>query len=386
MKHFQVELSASACAIAKKLGLDKTALIELIKDILKVSRSSGRDISGNIVCGLDVNGPIVDCDDSELTPYAGAAEAIGYLIARDGIEVTLCTGWDLNTMEFFKENRLGVAELGTVGEYGMVYERKGEFRYLYPYNEDEALQFVKDLLESAAVEDVKVAIQGNYSTGAGAIYIEGDINGNLLEHPLVKGRRPSMKKLAEACAEGSRVTFDEKANRIRFSSEKANLRGIYQALVKKHPLISVRVEQQGPGGELAIWIDDQDKPGFDFESLKKVAPIFEKRTGRKALVYEDFGVDFIAPAVEEGNYSKDAGLRQFGREAFGNDEFLSVIIGDKRSDIPKTLTKTLMAAQKGTSAEQIAREENIPSFNPVDVRDFAVALAEAHRIARAGQA
>ena len=382
MSFSQIELSGPAGAMAQKLGLDKPKLVELVGDILEVGRSSGRDISGNLVCGLDVNGPIVDCDDSELTPYPGASEAISYLIAQDGIEVTLCTGWDLNTMEFFKENRLEVAGLGTVGEYGMVYERKGEFHYLYPYNEDEALQFVKDLLEAAAAEDVKVALQGNYSTGAGAIYIEGDTNGNLLEHPLVKGRRPTMKQLAEACAQGSRVTYDDNADRIRFSSDKENLRGIYQALVKKHPLISLRVEQEAPGAQLAVWIDDRDRPGFDFESLKKVAPVFEKRTGRKALVYEDFGVDFIAPAVEEGNYSKDAGLREFGREAFGNDDFLSVIIGDKRSDIPKTLAKTLMAAQKGTSAEQIAIDENIPSFFPIDVRDFAVALAEAHRLAR----
>ena len=113
-----------------------------------------------------------------------------------------------------------------------------------------------------------------------------------------------------------------------------------------------------------------------------MVPSFEKRSGRKALVYEDFGVDLIASAVTEGNYSKDAGLREFGREAFGHDDFLSIIIGDKRSDIPKSLAKTLMAAQKGTSAKQIAKDENIPAFNPLDVRDFAVAVAEAHRIAQ----
>lgn len=378
----QVELSSSAEAMADKLNLDKAALKELINDILEVGRSSGRDLSGNIVCGLDVNGPIVDCDDSELTPYPGADEAITYLIAQDGIAVTLCTGWDLNSMGFFKENRLKVDNLGTVGEYGMVFERNGEFNYLYPYNEDEALQFVKDLLETAAEKGFKVGLQGNYSTGAGACYIEGDTNGNLQQHPLVKGRRPTMKQLADACTEGgSEVTFDEAADRIRFSSEKSNLLGIYQALVKKHPLISVRVEQPEPG-RLAIWIDEEDKPGFTFEDLQKLAPVLEERTGRHALVYEDFGADFISAAVEEGNYSKDSGLRAFGRAAFGSDDFLSIMVGDKRSDIPKSLDRMLMAAQKDMDAERIANEENIPSFNPIDVRDFAVAVAEAHRIAQ----
>ena len=379
-----ITLSASAEAVADRLKLDKSKLVSLIGEILETGRRHERNLAGDIVCGLDVNGPIVDCDDSELTPYPGAAEAITYLIGSEGIEVTLCTGWDLNSMEFFKENRLRVADLGTVGEYGMVYERKGKFNYLYPYSEDEAFNFVRDVLFSAAEHNVKVALQGNFSTGAGAIYIEGDINGNLLEHPLVKGRRPTMARLAEAIEQGgSSVEYDRATERIDFSAELNNMCGLYQALVKTHPLISVRVEKRGEK-TLAIWIDDQDTPGFDFEKLKSVVPGFESRSGRKALVYEDFGVDLIAPKVEQGNYSKDSGLREFGREAFGNDDFLSIIIGDKRSDIPKTLEKILMAAQKGTDAERISSEEGIPSFNPVDVRDFAVAVEEAHRIAQSG--
>ena len=179
------------------------------------------------------------------------------------------------------------------------------------------------------------------------------------------------------------MEYDRATERIDFSAELNNMCGLYQALVKTHPLISVRVEKRGEK-TLAIRIDDQDTPGFDFEKLKSVVPGFETRSGRKALVYEDFGVDLIAPKVEQGNYSKDSGLREFGREAFGNDDFLSIIIGDKRSDIPKTLEKILMAAQKGTDAERISSEEGIPSFNPVDVRDFAVAVEEAHRIAQSG--
>jgi hypothetical protein len=378
-----IELSAQAEAISEQLGLDRGELAGLIADILEVSKKSGRDLAGNIVCGLDVNGPIVDCDDSELNAYPGASEAITYLIDTPGIEVTLCTGWDLASMAFFKANRLSVDGLGTVGEYGMVYERQGVHRYLYPYNEEEALQFVRDVLVSGATNGVKVAFQGNYSTGAGAIYIEGDRNGNLLEHPLVKGRRPSLAQLAAACRPDSEVDLDEGAGRLRFMLDLDNMLGLYKALVKTHPLISVRLEQESDG-RLAMWIDDKDKEGFDFEALKEVVPNFESQSGRKALVYEDFGVDLIARAVADGNYSKDAGLREFGREAFGHDDFLSIIIGDKRSDIPKSLTKTLMAAQRGTSAEQIVKDENIPAFNPIDVRDFAVAVAEAHRIAQQG--
>jgi len=352
----KIELSAPARQMADKLKLNIENLKQLIADILAVGEKHGRNLAGQIVCGLDVNGPIVDCDDSELTPYPGASEAISYLIAQDGIEVTLCTGWDLNSMEFFKEHRLKVDSLGTVGEYGMVFERGGKFNYLYPYNEQEALTFVRDVLASAAEAGVKVALQGNFSTGAGATYVEGDRNGNVLEHPLVKGRRPSLEQLCQAINEnGSRA--GQKDGKIVFADSVLNMKGVYQALVKKHPLISVRVQRTG--GMFSIWIDDQDAPGFNFDKLKSVVPVFERNSGRKALVYEDFGVDLIAPAVEKGNYSKDAGLRAFGRDAFGNDDFLSIIIGDKRSDIPKTLTKTLMAAQKGAQAEKRSEERRV---------------------------
>ena len=384
MSDSPVVLSHSAGQMADRLKLDKKQLKSLVAEILEVGKNSGRDLSGKIVCGLDVNGPIVDCDDSELTPYPGAAEAITYLIGQADFAVTLCTGWDLNSMEFFKENRLRVDGLGTVGEYGMVFEREGKFNYLYPYSDAEAFNFVHSVLTSAAQNNVKVALQGNFSTGAGAIYIEGDTNGNLLRHPLVKGRRPTLEQLFQAITEGgSRAELDRAAGRIEFSSDVQNMKGFYQALVKKHPLISVRVAAPS-AGRLALWIDEKDAPGFDFEKLKAVVPHFEKNAGRKALVYEDFGVDLIAPRVEDGNYSKDAGLRAFGRDAFGSDDFLSVIIGDKRSDIPKSLDRTLMAAQKGTSAEKIARDENIPSFYPLDVRDFAVAMAESHKLAQEG--
>ncbi len=379
MSQAAIRLSAPAEQMADNLKLDKDKLVGLIRDILRVCREHDRDIAGQVVCGLDVNGPIVDCDDSELNPYPGAAEAITYLIGIDGIAVTLCTGWDLASMEFFKNHRLRVDQLGTVGEYGMVFERDGKFNYLYPYSEKEALNLVRDVLTAAADLEVKVALQGNYSTGAGATYVEGDKNGNVLQHPLVKGRRPTMEQLAQACRTDSQVEL--KDGKLYFSSELQNMRGLYKALVKTHPLIGVRVQRAGEG-QLALWIDERDKPGFTFESLKALVPQFETRTGRKALVYEDFGMDLISPAVEAGNYSKDSGLRAFGRDAFGSDEFLSIIIGDKRSDIPKTLTRTVMAAQKGTQAEQIAVSENIPNFNPIDVRDFAIAVAEAHRIAK----
>jgi len=379
VSEYKIELSERVKELAGTAGLEEGYLVDLVGQILKKGDELGYDLGGNIVVGLDVNGPIVACDDVNLMPFPGAIESIENLMNTDGVEVTLMTGWDLSTMGFFKRNKLMLEQIGIVGEYGMVYERGGNFRYLYPYREEERLEFTYGILKAAAEMDVKVAFQGNYSPGSGAIYAEGDEHGQLLSHALVKDRRPTMRQLYEAAAGKSDIELTEDESKIIFENKPENLKGIAEALFKTHPLISVRVKKE-EDGKLSIWIDPKDKPDFDFEKVKEFAKLAGEQIGRKALPYEDHGVDLISKEAEEGNYSKDAGLREYGREAFGDKPFISAIVGDKGSDIPKTIKETIMFPLKDTDAEKISDEQSIPSVPVKDVRDFALALAEAHRI------
>ncbi len=377
MSLYQIKISEKAGELANCIPLEEAYLAGFIENILKKSDELNYNISGNIVVGLDVNGPIVACDDNNLNPFNCATECIKYMMSTPGIEVTLMTGWDLSTMDFFKRNKLHIPEIGIVGEYGMVYERHGNFRYLYPYREEERLEFMSAILKTAAPQNLKVAFQGNYSPGAGAICVEADVNGDLLQHPLVKGRRPSIRQIYDAAIKKSNIEIvDEK---IVFENKPDNLKGLSEALYKIYPLISVRVKNV-EGNKLSIHIDPKDQPDFNYESLKEFAKIAGEETQRKYIAYEDHGVDFISKEAEDGNFSKDAGLREYGREAFGNNDFISVIIGDKSSDVPRTLDNTLFFPLTGSDAEPIAREKNVPSLGAIDVRDFALALSEAHRI------
>lgn len=379
MSEYKIELSEKVKELAGLAGLEENYLFDLVEQLLKKADELGYDLGGNIVVGLDVNGPIVACDDVGLMPFPGAIESIENLMNADGIEVTLMTGWDLSTMGFFKRNKLKLPQIGIVGEYGMVYERAGNFRYLYPYREEERLEFMYGVLKVSAEMDVKVAFQGNYSPGSGAIYAEGDEHGQLLSHALVKDRRPTMKQLYEAAAGKSDIELTEDEGKIIFENKPENLKGLAEALFKTHPLISVRVKKEDDG-KLSMYIDPKDKPDFDFEKVKEFAKLAGAQIGRKALPYEDHGVDLISKEAEEGNYSKDAGLREYGKDVFANKPFISAIVGDKGSDIPKTIKDTIMFPLKDTEAERIADEKSIPSVPVNDVRDFALALAEAHRI------
>jgi hypothetical protein len=379
MLSYNIELSKRTKELAEFIPLEESYLKSIVKNILNKADELKLDLSGNIMVGLDVNGPIVSTDDNDLIPFKGATECIKYMMNIPGIEVSLMTGWDLSTMDFFRKNKLNMPEIGIVGEYGMVYERKGNFRYLYPYREDERLSFMCQILKLASEMELKVAFQGNYSPGSGAICVEADEHGNLLNHPLVKGRRPTIKQIFNSAKEKSKIELIEKEEKIIFENKPDNLKGIAETLFKVHPLISVRVKKEA-GKKISIKIDPKDKPDFNFEKVKEFAKIAEKETGRSSIAYEDHGVDLISKEAEKGNYSKDSGLREFGREAFGNKPFMVSIIGDKKSDIPKTLGDVLFFPLKGSDAEPIAKERNVPSVSLIDVRDFSLALVEAHRI------
>jgi hypothetical protein len=373
----KVELSKTVQKLADAVPLDKAALADTVGRILAKGDELHYDLGGPIVAGLDVNGPIVACDDNNFVPFKGAMECIRHLMDTPGVEVTLMTGWDLSTMDFFRKNKLKLP-VGIVGEYGMVYERQGQTRHLYPYREEERLGFMSAVLTAAAEGGIKVAFQGNYSPGSGALCIEADEFGELLKHPLVNGRRPTMGQLFDALKTKSKAQLQ--GDRIIFDPQPGNLQGVAEALFKTHPLISVRAAKEHDG-LISIRIDPKDRPDFaNLQPIRNLAADLEKRTGRSSIVYEDHGLDLVSKEAQDGGYSKDAGLREYGREAFGHDRFISAIIGDKGTDIPKTTRNTLFFPLTGSDAEPLAAEGRIPSVSLADARDFALALAEAHRL------
>ena len=373
----KVELSKPVQQLADSIPLDKPALAATVERILAKADELHYNLGGRIVAGLDVNGPVVACGDNNLRPFKGAPECIRHLMDLPGVEVTLMTGWDLSTMDFFRKNKLK-QPVGIVGEYGMVYERKGKTRHLYPYREEERLQFMSAVLNAAAAGGIKVAFQGNYSPGSGALCVEADEHGELLKHSLVSGQRPTTEQLFNALK--TKTKAERQGEKIILDPQPENLQGAAEALFKTHPLISVRITQ-ADGGRVALQIDPQDKPEFaDLQKVKDFAAVLEKATGREGIVYEDHGIDLLSKLAQEGGFSKDAGLREYGREAFGDDNFISAIIGDRGSDIPKTVQNALFFPLAGSVAEPLAKERKVPSVPVTDVRDFALALAEAHRL------
>jgi len=367
----KLALDPRAKNLAKKAGLAVAAVLKTARGILDAAKAHKLDLAEDIVIGLDVNGPIVAVDNNDLLPLPVAKECVEYLMNLRDVRVALMTGWDLSSMTFFRDERLHLGGLGIVGEYGMVYKKGDKVTFIYPYSEKEALSFIRTSIDIAADAGLKFAIQGNYSSGVGPLIVEADHNGHLFEHPLVKGRIPAIEKLYQEAKAQSKCEFRD--GKVYFENRVENLRGIFEALARKHPLISVRYRRV-KGDLVSFEMDSNDKPGFTFEDLQKLGATLTQRTGRRCMVYEDFGIDCFAKAVDEGDYYKQAGLHAYGKDALAGAPFVKIIVGDKANDAPKVFEGTLFCPQVGTQAEKYAAEKKIPSAVVVDVRDFALAM------------
>ena len=372
MPSTNIALDARGSELAVRLGLAEGVIVAEAERIVAAAAENDLDLSGDIVIGLDVNGPIVAVDNNDLMPLEGARECVAYLLDIENVQTALMTGWDLSSMTFFREERMGLPGLGIVGEYGMVYKKGDEVVFIYPYDETEALSFIKTAIDIHADHDLKFAIQGNFSSGVGPLIVEADQNGNLFEHPLVKGRIPKIEKLHEEAEKGgSEVKLA--GGKVYFRNQADNLRGIFEALARKHPLVSVRFHR-GEDDMCYFEIDPRDKPGFTFSDLQVIGDIITEKTGRRCMVYEDFGIDCFAKAVDEGDYYKQAGLDAYGKDVLGGKPFVKIIVGDKANDAPRVFEGTLFCPQKGSQAEDHAAENKIPSTCVTDVRDFALAM------------
>jgi hypothetical protein len=372
-------LSDSTRSILRLTPFGEAHVTRLATSIVAACDRHGYSLAGNLMVGMDVNGPIVTCGDADLIPHPGAPQAVARLVGQPGVRAAFMTGWDLETMRYFRDQRLGVP-VGIVCESGLTFEQQGQVIHLYPYDVQENLDFLCQLFDLAAEDELKLGFQGNASSGQGSVHVEADRNGNVLSHPLVAGRRPTPTQLLDAITPESGARLE--GGRIVFENRPSNLHGLLHALLRLHPLLGLRVRRQA--GEISLEIDPEDRPGFDLDRLREFADRVRARTGREVNVFEDFGIDCLSPKVKAGNYSKEAGIRAYGRQAFGSDEFLVALIGDKASDLPRGRDRVLMFALQGSEAEALAQPQaDLVALYPHDIRDFALALAEARRIAGA---
>ncbi len=366
-------LSERGKKLADAVSIDVGLICATAKGILEACEGNGIDLSKRIAVGIDVNGPMVAVDNNDLKPLAFTRECLEYLLEDEGVRASLMTGWDMSSMTHFRDHLLEVGAVGIISEYGMLYKNGEEITYLYPSDEMEALEFMSVMIDLCVEDELKFAIQGNYSTALGPVVVEADRNGGLLDHPLVKGKVVTIEDIYAVAKEGTDCELRD--GRIYFENKVENLHGYFKAFAREYPLISARY-RKNDNGKVSCELDRKDKEGFVYADLEKLGERISEETGRRVMVYEDFGIDAFTKTADEGDYYKQARLNAYGADVFGTDDFVEVIVGDKPNDAPRKFNETLFCSMEGTEASSYAKEVGIVHCDVGDMRDFAIALRE----------
>lgn len=364
---------------AERIGLSTAYIEDKVAEVLSLAESAGLDLSGKILAGFDLNGPLTRTDDASLTGYRGVGELLRFLADTGDIYPVIITGWDSVTVTACAQ-RMGLDTAGIICERGMLYRYDGHEHFLYPQRDEESYTFMACTWQLAAEAGLKVAFQGNRSSGSQAIMVEADERAGIGLHPAVAGRRATLAAIYETACRDSDLAFD--GDRLLFRPDAANMAGLYRALAGPYALTSLRAAP-APGGRVAVTMGDRDRPDFTLDDLAAFCGRVAAASGRIAFVNPDYGVDFLTSEALSSRYSKESAALALGRRVFGECPFLTTSVGDKEQDIFSG-PHTLCFAQAGSEVHDLLASRGTPYLTVQDGRDCALILYEAHRATQRG--
>ena len=357
--------------LAFELGLTGDYIQSKAEETLELARVKGINFSLPTLVGFDAQGPQVRIIDANFTPLVNVQKAILAIHPSPRVYRVIISGWDLTTLRFFRDTRLGIRNMGLIGEMGSVFEADGRIIRVNPITEKKHYEMKKRIFTASAEAGLKIAIQGNLSNRVADIYFEGDgpDRGDLKNYFLVKGTDVQIQDLYELIRK--RAGFGLTEQGIVFEPTLGNIQEIDWVLGRAKPLTSVRLFRQGE--KICLTRDNEDKSDFTLEKMKRFA---------RQIVPDDWEVDpnpdFCVDLIYRGDgivTSKECTANIFANRIFATGDFVITNVGDKKGDVligQNTISFTLM----GTAADQYCRENGIPHVSVVNAVDYSLVMAE----------
>jgi len=319
--------------------------------------------------GFDINGPLVSTEDSSMTPYKGAPEALHFLYNIPNVELCFITGWDITTANIFASKLIGLPDVNIISEKGMLYSKGNQIYHIYPHSKSENMDFAKTLFEIAAKKKLQIAIQGNTSSGCQCVYFEGYNRGKLNEHPLIEKVRIESKSLLEVLKRCMiEHSMQEDVIEIFATPEV-----IFDILKKELPLFPIRiydVVNSKDKGHLIVKVDTKDDRSFGWNQLEETAKEISQRVGRSCDLNDDYSVDFSTDKANNDGFSKKSAIHVLGTKLFG-DHFIILNSGDKTGDGVEG-DNALFFPQCDTEAMNVQSNVALPV---IDGREYALIIA-----------
>jgi hypothetical protein len=367
-------LDAFTLEMAGRIGLSPSYIESKVTELLQAAAAAGLDLGGNVLAGFDLNGPLTRADDAQLTPFPGTSEIIRRLAGTPRIYPAIITGWDTATVTACVR-KMGLDGIGVICERGMLYLLEGQERFLYPQCDAESHLFMATCWRLAAGQGLKIAFQGNRSSGSQAIMVEADQRAGIAGHPAVNGRVTDLLAVYRAACGGSDLRWT--GDRLIFRADPANMAGLHAALTGPFALSSLRAALE-PDGQVALELPGADRADVTLADVAAFSERLAAGTGRVAFVNPDYGVDFLTRAALDERYSKENAARTLAARVFGGQPFAIASVGDKEQDIISG-PASLYCAQAGSEVCALLRQRGQRFVEVQDGRDYALALYEAQR-------
>lgn len=357
--------------LAFEVGLTSDYIASKVEETLELTKAKGIDFSLPTLVGFDAQGPQVRVIDANFTPLITVQKALLAIYPSSRVYKVIISGWDLTTLRHFRDTRLGVRDMGLIGEMGSVFEDEGKIFRINPIPEEKHYEMKQRVFVGVAKAGLKIAIQGNLSNRVADIYFEGDEpdRGDIRNHFLVRGTNIQTQDLYELVRDKS--GFELVGQSIIFVPTLENIKEIDWVLSRARPLNSVRLSQAGE--KIILIRDNKDRRDFTLEDMKRLA---------REIVPADWEIDpnpdFCVDLIYRGDgtsTSKESTANILAKRRFSVDDFVITNVGDKKGDVlegKNTTSFTLV----GTAADEYCRQHGIPHISVISAVDYSLILAE----------
>lgn len=358
--------------LAFEVGLTDDYIQDKVEEILKIAKEKKIDFSGPTLVGYDVQGPQVRVIDANFSPLINLQKAILAIYPSPKVYKAIISGWDLITLRLFRDIRLGLKEMGLIGERGSVFEDEGKIYRIHPIPEREHYKLKQGIFIAAAKAGLKIAFQGNLSNRVVCLYCEGDEQdrGDIRNHFLVKGTDTQTTELYELIQ--NKLNFEFDGERIKFKPTLENIKELDLILGRVRPLTSVRLSWEGK--QISLTRDNLvDDRTFKLEDMEDFVEAVVPK-GWEIDPNPDFNVDLIYRG-DGFSSSKEEAANLLAKRKFGTDKYLIVNVGDKEGDVLEG-GNTIFFPLIGTKADKYCKSHEIPHVSVINAVDYSLVLAE----------
>ena len=380
---------------AEEIGIDYDRVAKKADRVEEIADEKEIDLKETIILpNFDMNGPIVDKDTIDYSLNSGVEEAMSFLDEKSDFPLSMLSGWDVNTLQFVAEDRLGI-EMDHVGELGSQAIISGDQSKTVDAEYDDILEFRKELYLSAAADELTINEQGNISPVTGCTYGEGHRENLFENHPIAQHSKEKFsteklyKDILEEDIDTERVAIggediitglperlqENSGNymAIDLSSDEA-VEALSEKLTHDYPLMGLKLEYVG-GQEIRLTPNTQERVAMsDDNFLNYFQRLMDGVASGTKFELEhnpDISTDYQRTDVD---ISKEHGAN-YRASMLTNKDYVLLNVGDKPGDVLEG-ENTIFFDQEGYPSEEYVDEKDMESVTVEDAAEYSLIVAE----------